>query len=163
MPGRIFMTEAEIRAILAPKPKVPKVKQPKVVEVGYPCLVPVTLTLPWCPLNNRIWRHVGGRTILSKAAKDYRQAVAQAVLEQWPQDVLRPFSGRLTCTIVAHAQDNRRYDIDGTCKSVWDSLQKAGVFLDDWQFDELIIRRGSVRHGGVIYVKIGPIATQSII
>ena len=156
MAGRVFMTEAEIRAMLAPKPKVPKVYQPKVIEVGYPCLTPVTLTLPWCPLNNRTWRHVGSRPLLSEAAREYRKAVWLAVIEQWPQDVLRPLNSRLACTIVAHAPDKRRYDIDGTCKQIWDSLQKAGVFLDDWQFDALHILRGLPKKGGEIVVTIGP-------
>ena len=150
------MTEAEIRAMLAPKPKIPRVRHPKVTEEGYPCLAPVKLTLPWCPLNNRTWRNVGGHTVLSKASKDYRAHVAQIVTQQWPQGVLKPFSGRLVCIIMAYAPDKRRYDIDNVPKQVLDALQRAGVFLDDWQFDGLHVHREAPKEGGEIVVTIGP-------
>ena len=159
MAAQIRLTEAEMRALLAmPVPRKARTKKtcPRGNE-GYPCTEPVMLVLPWCPLNNRTWRHVGGRVLLSQEARAYRSAVALAVLEQWPSDMGKPFNSRLQCTIIAHAPDKRRYDIDGIPKSVEDSLQRAGVFLDDWQFDALHIFRGMPQKNGVIIVTIGPI------
>lgn len=44
--------------------------------------------------------------------------------------------------MVIHQPTARRCDIDNFTKGLWDALTDAGVWEDDSQVDELIIRRG---------------------
>src|SRR5258706_1873721 len=140
MPAHV--TEAEMHRILA-QPQVPKKRKKKVLVpvTGHPCVEPVTLIFPWGPLNNRTWRHVGGRAVLSAEARKYRKIVAELVQEQWPVGMRKPFDNRLTCFLCVSAPDTRRYDLDGTPKNILDAMQEAGVFCNDWQIDKLEIWR----------------------
>ncbi|QYC51689.1 crossover junction endodeoxyribonuclease [Acinetobacter phage Abp95] len=61
---------------------------------------------------------------------------------------------RLRLDIVFCYPDKRKRDCDNSLKSVVDSLVKNGLCLDDEQFDELHIKRGSVVKGGLIKIKV---------
>ena len=113
-----------------------------------------TIVLPWCPSVNSYWRTVKGRTMISKKGRLYKQAAARAVLAAKANKFL---ACRLRVRLVAYPPDRRRRDIDNLCKSVLDSMQAAGVYLDDSQIDELTIIRASVEKGGVIVAEIEPI------
>ncbi len=147
MPARV--TEAEMRRILA-QPQVPKKRQRRVqaLVAGYPCTQSVFLILPYPPLNNHYFRHVGHRVLLSEDARKYRKVVAEFVQQTWQQDVQRPFNNRLWCEVTVHAPDKRRFDLDNVWKGLLDSLQHAGVFLNDEQIDDLHIKRGLPQKGG---------------
>lgn len=110
----------------------------------------IELELPWPPSMNRYWRHVGSRTLLSRAGRKYRQAVAlRVVLAGRPR-----VEGRLEVSIEAFAPDRRKLDLDNRLKATLDALEHAGVYADDEQIDDLRIRRGSVRKGGALAITI---------
>jgi crossover junction endodeoxyribonuclease RusA len=104
-----------------------------------------TLQLPLPPSMNTYWRNFRGRTILSKAARDYKQTVKEYVLLN-----KTPYFGnvRLQAMITIFPRDKRSIDLDNRLKGLFDSLQNAGVFDDDSQFDTIKIARGSIKKGG---------------
>lgn len=112
---------------------------------------PLSIVLPWPPSVNSYWRTVNGRTMISKKGRIYKQASARAVLACQANRFL---AGRLRVRLTAYPPDRRRRDIDNLAKSVLDSMQSAGVYLDDSQIDELVITRAEVEKGGVIVAEI---------
>lgn len=99
----------------------------------------VTLTLPFPPSVNRMWRSVNGKMLLSREARVYLAQVAFTIRsEKFEKDV------RLEADITVHAKDNRRRDLDNLMKITLDSLEKSEVFENDSQFDKLTISRGEV-------------------
>ena len=104
-----------------------------------------TLQLPLPPSMNTYWRNFRGRTILSKAARDYKQTVKDYVLLN-----KIPYFGdvRLQAIITIFPRDRRRSDLDNRIKAGFDALQDAGVFDDDSQFDKIEIGRGVIKTGG---------------
>jgi crossover junction endodeoxyribonuclease RusA len=119
-----------------------------------------TIVLPWPPSVNACWRTVQGRTMVSKKGRIYKQAAARAVLAAGANKHL---PGRLRVKLTAYPPDRRRRDIDNLTKLALDSMQVAGVYLDDSQIDELTIIRAEVEKGGVIVAEIetiGPAAKR---
>jgi crossover junction endodeoxyribonuclease RusA len=99
------------------------------------------IVLPWPPSVNRIWRSVNNRVLLSRDGRSYREHV----MREWMSARIQGFGkSRLAVSIVAHAPDARRRDIDNICKAVLDALQHAGAYNDDSQIDRLSIRRGEI-------------------
>ena len=119
-----------------------------------------TIVLPWPPSVNACWRTVNGRTMISKKGRAYKQAATRAVLASGANKYL---PGRLRVKLTAYPPDRRRRDIDNLTKLALDSMQVAGVYLDDSQIDELTIIRAEVEKGGVIVAEIetiGPAAKR---
>lgn len=110
------------------------------------------MTLPWPPTVNTYWRSVGGRVLISKNGREYRQAVAEmAAAEGWPKFGAQ----RVSVHIEAWMPDKRRRDLDNLLKSLLDSLTHAGVWDDDSQIDWLAIWRAP-RIGGMCKVEVRP-------
>lgn len=109
------------------------------------------LILPWPPSMNTYWRHFRGHTVLSKAGREYKVAVAEYVASN---DVPKFGDKRLRITLILQPRDKRKIDIDNRIKCVLDSLQEAGVFDDDWQIDELHVHRAEQVKGGRLLVSI---------
>ena len=63
-------------------------------------------------------------------------------------------STRLKLEVVFHFPTHQKRDIDNHLKATIDSLVKCGFCEDDEQFDELIVKRGSVVSGGLIKIKV---------
>ncbi len=95
----------------------------------------VSVQLPWPPSVNHYWRHVGNRTLISREGRAYHQSVAAACA------TVGHVVGRISVTIAAHPPDRRGRDLDNLLKAILDSLQKAGLFENDAQIDEIILRR----------------------
>ena len=55
---------------------------------------------------------------------------------------------RLGATITVFPKDKRASDLDNRLKSLLDSLENAGVYNDDSQFDRIYIVRGMIKKGG---------------
>lgn len=88
-----------------------------------------TFSLPFPPSVNRYYRHVGSRTLLSREGRSYRQRVC-AHLRDWDRP---PLVFPLAAELHLYPPDARLRDIDNFHKSVWDSLQHAGVYRNDCQ------------------------------
>lgn len=63
-------------------------------------------------------------------------------------------SGLLRLDIKAGPPDRRRRDLDNLSKSLFDSLQGAGVFIDDNQIDDFRMRRDREIKKGTVLVTI---------
>lgn len=119
----------------------------------------ITLTLPWPPSTNSIWRAFVQkgkvRTILSKSGREYRKAAVQAAQAQFAGE---PIQGRLAVSITLHAPTRRAYDVDNRVKAAADALTHAGVWQDDGQIDRLELIRGEIQKGGAAVVTIEGVA-----
>lgn len=100
-----------------------------------------TMTLPFPPSTNRLWRQWQGRTLLSREGRSYHAAVAHAALTG---QTTRFGDVPLALSIDAWMPDLRRRDLDNLLKITQDSLCKAGLFGDDSQIVDLHIRRAGV-------------------
>jgi crossover junction endodeoxyribonuclease RusA len=107
--------------------------------------------LPYPPSANNIWRSVGGRVLLSKQARAYRENVIAAVLSQGPPPRL---AGRLYVLVYASPPDKRRRDMQNIEKALFDALEHAGVYLDDEQIDEHRTKKLSPSKPGSVVVRI---------
>ena len=110
-----------------------------------------TLTLPFPPSVNGYWRNINGRTLISVKGRAYKKAVARLV--QW-NHAAKQLESRLEVLVILHPPDKRKRDIDNSMKALLDSMQAAGVYLDDSQIDRLVIERGEVEKGGVAVITI---------
>lgn len=108
----------------------------------------IVLCLPWPPSANRYYRVVNGRSVLSAIARQYRSDIFDRFrMEQ-------PLEGRLTVSLDAYPPDRRTRDLDNLLKQTLDALQHAGVFMDDGQIDQILIRRRERQSGGRMMVTI---------
>ena len=112
---------------------------------------PYLIELPWPPSVNTYWRSVGGRAIISKSGREYRQSVELAVLIAGGR---RNLLGSLSVRIIATPPDNRRRDLDNLLKGPLDGLAKAGVYEDDFQIDKLSIERVKPSKPGKLLIEI---------
>ena len=113
-----------------------------------------SLILPWPPSANRYWRFVKGMVLVSEEARRYRGTIKKLSLV-WKRPQLK---GRLQISIQAYPPDNRGRDLDNCLKIVLDSLEKAKLFVNDSQFDKIIIERAETRENGELHVNIEEIA-----
>ena len=112
----------------------------------------ISLTLPWPPSTNTVWRNVAGRVLLSRKGRQFRKDVAALVAEQWGGE---PLAERLAVKVTLMAPDRRKRDIDNHGgKALLDAITHAGVWLDDEQIDRLTIVRGENTKGGGCRVEI---------
>ena len=109
------------------------------------------LELPFPPSVNTYWRNFRGRTVLSKAGRDYKAMVADYVATH---NIPKYGAAKLKITMILRPKDKRKIDIDNRIKCVLDSLQDAGVFDDDFQVDELHVYRGEKVSGGQLLLTI---------
>lgn len=117
----------------------------------------LTLTLPWPPSTNTIWRSLrsgpmAGRVLLSKQGRQYWAEVHTAVCEQNTGCVV--FGERVGVEITLHPPTRRKLDIDNRIKACLDALTHAGLWQDDEQIDVLIVRREEIRKEGAAVVRV---------
>lgn len=117
------------------------------------------ITLPFPPSVNHYWRHVvmGKRvaTLISAPGRKYTNAVLGEVLRQ--KAAMR-INHHVAVTIMLHAPDKRRRDVDNYAKSLLDSLVKANVLEDDSLIRDLRLVWGDILSGGKAVVTIREIA-----
>ena len=101
----------------------------------------VSLSIPFPPSTNRIWRNVQGRTLLSRVGREYRARVVESVYAARVQGFGRQ---KLRLVIGAHMPDERRRDLDNLLKAANDALQAARLFEDDSQITDLRIYRAGL-------------------
>ena len=112
--------------------------------------------LPFPPSVNKYWRMGktwdGKRvTHLSSEAKKFTHEVAVIIAKKAGTTYS---TKRLRGEFILHPKTKARIDIDNRLKGLLDAMQKAYLYADDEQFDEITIRRGSVVKGGNIEVRI---------
>lgn len=112
----------------------------------------IQLTLPPPPSINHYYRAVRGRIFINKHGLEYREVVNRVVHRLNPN--AKPLRKRLTVAIRYCPADRRRRDLDNVLKPLLDALQKAGVFKDDEQIDDLRIHRGPVVPGGRVEIQL---------
>lgn len=108
-----------------------------------------TLTLPYPPSANRIWRNVNGKTIKSEEYRKWLALAGALAMSQRPKAV----RGVYRLTVIATRPDNRRRDLDNLLKPVSDLLKAIGVIEDDHLAHEIRIGwsdEGVVRDGCII-------------
>lgn len=114
----------------------------------------ISLVLPAPPTVNTYWRTTSRgkfqRTYISDRGKKYAKDVAMAVMLAGRPNI----EGRLSVKLGYAAPDRRNRDLDNICKASLDAMQKAGVYADDSQIDELIVTRLPVKKGGELLVEI---------
>ena len=115
------------------------------------------LSLPFPPSVNTYWRANGHRRFISKAGVDFKQAVAEYVIEH---KIPKYGSQRLGLAITLFAPNKRKFDLDNRLKATLDALQDAGVFDDDEQVDILLVKRGEIVKNGLAVVIIGAIDNE---
>lgn len=90
----------------------------------------ITLTLPWPPSTNKVWRIRQGRPRLSKASTAFRSNVDAIVLEAGSPK----FDGPVEIDTEVYPPDHRECDLDNfDSKALWDALQASNVFRRDSQ------------------------------
>lgn len=116
----------------------------------------VNLTLPYPPSVNHYWRHTSRGTFLTSRAKSYRSQVILEVRRQLINLVI--LTGPLSVSIVAHAPDRRRRDLDNLLKATLDAMDHAGVYDDDSQIRKLSLEWGEpIKKLGALQVSIVPL------
>lgn len=100
---------------------------------------------------NTYWRNFRGNTVLSKAGREFKQAVWACVLEQ---KIPKFGDKRLEVTLWLYPRSKVVTDLDNRLKAVLDGLEEAGVYDNDGQIDILMIQRGEIRKGGGVDVMI---------
>lgn len=100
---------------------------------------------------NTYWRNFRGNTVLSKAGREFKQAVWACVLEQ---KIPKFGNKRLEVTLFLYPRSKVVTDLDNRLKAVLDGLEDAGVYDNDGQIDVLMIQRGEIRKGGSVDVMI---------
>ena len=111
----------------------------------------VWLDLPFPPSMNTYWRNFRGRTVLSKAGRQFKADVSEYVINN---NIPKFGDRKLKVTMILRPRDKRKVDIDNRIKAVFDSLEDAGVFDDDFQIDHIEMIRGEPIKGGLIRVLI---------
>jgi crossover junction endodeoxyribonuclease RusA len=97
--------------------------------------------------------------LLSKAGRQYRRHIAGLLL----QVGYKPLGeARIGIYIEARPPDNRRRDLDNLNKAMLDALQKANLYDDDSQIDDLQLVRGPIIQGGRIGLQIWEQACRAI-
>lgn len=117
----------------------------------------VSLTLPFPPSVNTYWRHpttgkLAGRHLISEKGREYRNLVKLEMLRQKIKPMMT--SKSLSVSIIAHAPDNRRRDLDNLLKAVFDSLTHAGLWYDDFCIDRIEIKRADPVRGGRLILNV---------
>ena len=109
------------------------------------------IKLPYPPSMNTYWRNFRGNTVLSKAGREFKQAVWACVMEQ---KIPKFGDKRLEVTLWLYPRSKVVTDLDNRLKAVLDGLEEAGVYDNDGQIDILMIQRGEIRKGGGVDVMI---------
>lgn len=108
----------------------------------------VRVTLPFPPSINRLYRAVGGRSILSEAYRLWKTEAGLTLNSQRPKKV----AGKVSVTVELCAPDKRRRDADNAgTKAVLDLLVNHQIIEAD---DSRILREITAR-----WVESGPSCT----
>lgn len=103
--------------------------------------------LPFPPSVNHTWMRGKGNQLYSCAkVKDFHKLAYARICtaKTFFNSIEFPIKGRLRVVITLNEKDKRSRDLDNYSKSALDACTKNGLWEDDSQIDELIIRRGAI-------------------
>lgn len=104
-----------------------------------------SLKLPFPPSTNRIWRNARGNVYLSKEYKQFLTDVLQIWLANSPDDWRG--DAFYSVSLGIYPPPRSRRDADNVVKPVFDALQKAGAWNDDYfVFRFFVYRHEKVRN-----------------
>lgn len=89
----------------------------------------IKFSLPWPPTNNRYYRRVGAKTLISSDGRKYAKHVAQEMADR--ELAHRGIKQNVAVSLTYFEPDRRVRDIDGLQKALFDSLTKCGFWFDD--------------------------------
>lgn len=112
----------------------------------------VVFWLPWPPTVNSYWKPIRNSLYLSKAGREYKERVCDAIAEQLPDIKL---DGRLLLEVYLFPPDKRARDIDNYSKGLLDAITASGLWNDDSQVDQLFTYRG-VPGSGRVRIEVHP-------
>ena len=99
-----------------------------------------SISLPFPPSTNRLWRVVRGRAICSKSYRDWIATAGAELMGQRP----KKHEGAVSVSIELGPPDGRKRDLDNLAKATLDLLVKHRVIEGD---DTGILRSLSIRVG----------------
>lgn len=108
----------------------------------------ISLTLPYPPSANKLWRAVQGRNIKSGHYREWLSRCAACIAMHQPEKLTGPY----VLTILATPPDRRARDIDNLIKPTSDALALAGVVSNDSQCRSVTARWSGaepVPHGAI--------------
>lgn len=88
----------------------------------------LTVTLPYPPSANRMWRHVGKKVLRSAEYEQWRRT-SSAIIRMETRG--KSLEGPYAMTVHVGRPDRRRRDIDNLVKPVGDVMVLAGAVEDD--------------------------------
>jgi len=98
----------------------------------------VTVTLPYPPSANRLWRNVGGKTLKSEPYREWIDSAAWIVKLACKKTYDgKGVRGPYGLTILVNPPDRRKRDIDNLAKPLSDALKAGGAIEDDHLCQEL--------------------------
>lgn len=118
------------------------------------------ILLPFPPSVNQYWRHVVmktrrglvQRTLLSLKGRHYRNRCIKTIRNQFPvHEVIREM---VKVEMHLFPPDRRKRDIDNYSKGVLDALTHAQIWEDDYQVNELVIKRRQAQPDGSVVLRI---------
>jgi crossover junction endodeoxyribonuclease RusA len=124
----------------------------------------IELTLPYPPNVNHYKRV--GRLTRTKSGKLYQPRVNSDVTKHYfwqvwmkiQKEGLKSFgSATISVELDVYPPDRRKRDLDGVLKVFLDSMQKGGLYDDDYQIARLLVTRCSTIPEGQIIVRIKPL------
>lgn len=98
----------------------------------------IEIVIPWPPSVNNYRAIYNNRLITSSAGRRYKSFVTKiAAKSNWQSFG----NARLSVELILFPPDRRRWDLDNRVKPVLDVLQEVGIYNNDNQIDELIVKR----------------------
>lgn len=114
-----------------------------------PNTISAGIALPYPPSVNTYYRTVGGRILVSRKGREYRETIARHLAARG----FRPLKSKLAVYIDVYPPDRRKRDLGNLDKALMDACQ-GYLFVDDGQIDLLHIERHRVEPGGKVVVRV---------
>lgn len=121
-----------------------------------------TLTLPYPPSVNNYYGHNPrtGRPYIKKEGREYRLKVIEILRQALPNR--KPNDEKLSIWIIVNVPDRRIRDLDNINKALLDAISHSKVvWEDDYNIDDLRVRRGDLVKGGRILVYVRKITSET--
>lgn len=125
----------------------------------------IELILPYPPCVNHYKRV--GRIVTTRTGKLYQQKINTNATKQFYYEVwmriksLNQIEGiksfddaMISMKVYMYPPDRRKRDVDGILKVLLDSMEKAGLYNDDYQVARLLVDRKEVVKNGKLVVRM---------